>query len=108
MATVLVNPRTTELEFVKYSFASKTLECLASGKPYIAHKLPCDPPEYNGPIIYADNESDEAVAAKIVEICELPDNERDEIGQKAREFVLTQKKPKVMCKKIVDMLYKNY
>lgn len=103
-STVLINPRTSELEFVKYSFPSKTMEGLASGKPYIAHKLPCDPPEYAGNIIYAENESDDALAAKIVEICELSDKKREEIGKKAKEFILTQKNPKVMCKKIIDMI----
>lgn len=103
-STVLISPRTTELEFVKYSFPSKSLEGLVSGKPYIAHKLPCDPPEYEGQIIYAEDESDEALAKKIVEICELTEEERKEIGRKTREFVLTQKNPRVMCKKIVDMI----
>ena len=107
-STVLISPRTTELEFVKYSFPSKSMEGLASGKPYIAHKLPCDPPEYNGPIIYAENESDEAFAKKIVEICELSDQQREEIGKKAREFVLTQKNPKTMCKKITELFKELY
>lgn len=105
-STVLISPRTTELEFVKYSFPSKSMEGLASGKPYIAHKLPCDPPEYDGPIIYAENESDEALANKIIEICELSDKEREEIGKKAREFVLTKKNPKTMSKKIIDLFEK--
>lgn len=102
-ATVTISSRTSELEFVKYSFASKTLEGLVSGKPYIAHRLPCDPPEYAEHIQYAENESDEALRDKIVEICELPQAERDEIGRRARSFVLEQKNPEAMCKRIVKM-----
>lgn len=62
-ATALISPRIAgNYEYVKYSFPSKTMECLASGKPYIAHKLPCDPDEYGSVIQYAENESDEALA----------------------------------------------
>lgn len=102
-ATVLISPRTSEHEYVKYSFPSKTMECLASGKPYIAHRLPCDPPEYAAHIQYAADETDEALRDKIVEICELPAEERKRIGQQAREFILNEKNPTVMCRRIVDM-----
>ena len=102
-ATVLISPRTSELEFVKYSFASKTMECLASGKPYIAHRLPCDPPEYEQHIQYAAGESDEALRDIIEKTCTLPKEVRDSIGQRAREFIMSQKNPKAMCQKILDM-----
>lgn len=102
--TIIVSPRiASNYEFVKYSFPSKTMESLASGKPYIAHKLPCDPPEYDKYINYAADESDEALRNKIVEICNLPLDKRIEIGRNAREFVLQKKNPKIMTKKIVDM-----
>lgn len=103
MATVLISPRISEHEFVKYSFASKTMECLASGKPYIAHRLPCDPPEYADHIQYAENESDQALRNKIVELCEMNQEQRDEIGRRARRFILEEKNPKTMCKRIVDL-----
>lgn len=101
-ATVLISARTTEYAFVKYSFPSKTMEGLASGKPYIAHRLPCDPPEYADYILYAE-ESDEALRDKMVQVCELPKAQRDAISQKARDFVLREKNPKIMSKRIVDM-----
>lgn len=102
-ATVLVSPRTSEREFVKYSFASKTLECLASGKPYIAHKLPCDPEEYQAHICYAADDSDQALRDKIVEICSLSDGQREALSEKARKFVATEKSPQVMCQRIVKL-----
>lgn len=102
-ATVVLNPRQPDLEFVKYSFASKTLECLASGTPYIAHKLPCDPEEYAAYIQYARDDSDEALRDKIVEICEMTKEQRDEIGARARQFVYEEKNPGAMCKRIVDL-----
>lgn len=102
-ATVLLNSRTSDQEFVKYSFAGKTMECLVSGKPYIAHRLPCDPPEYEGHIQYAADDSDEALRDKIVEICELSQAARDEIGRCAKRFVLEEKNPKAMCMRVIEM-----
>jgi glycosyltransferase involved in cell wall biosynthesis len=106
-ATVLISPRTNQYEFVKYSFPSKTMECLASGKPYIAHKLLCDPPEYENYIQYADDESDEALCKKIIEVCELSDQEIRAIGVKAQEFIKRDKNPHVMCNKVIQMWKKQ-
>lgn len=103
-ATVLVNPRTSDHDFVKYSFASKNMECLASGVPYIAHDLVCNPEEYGEYMQYPADESDKALAQKIVEICNLSAEERKAIGDKARKFILDEKNPQVQCKKIVDMM----
>ena len=80
------------------------MECLASGKPYIAHDLICNPPEYREYIQYPTDESDGALANKIVEICSLSSEERNEIGEKARQFILMEKNPKVQCGKIVAMM----
>lgn len=105
-ATVLINPRTSEWEFAKYSFAGKNFECLLSGKPYIAHKLPCNPPEYDEVVLYPKDESDRALKEKIVEICELSATQRDHIAAAARDFVVREKSEKRQCGKIVKMLEK--
>ena len=107
-ATVLINPRTSEHEFVKYSFASKNMECLASGKPYIAHKLPCNPPEYDEFIQYPVDETDEALKNKIIEVCEMSSHEKNEIATRSRNFILDEKNPQKQCEKIVEMLKKLY
>jgi len=101
-ATVLVSPRTSSHTFVKYSFPSKTMECLASGKPYVAHKLPCEPEEYSNYIIYPSDESDEALGTKLAEICCLSEEKRKKIGQKNRIFIMSEKSPEVMCRKIIE------
>lgn len=103
-AAVLVNPRTSEHEYVKYSFASKNLECLASGVPYVAHSLPCDPPEYGNYVCYPKDETDQALADKLMEICSLPEEERRSIGEKARQFIATEKNPQRQMMKLDTML----
>ncbi len=103
-ATALISPRVAgDYEFVKYSFPSKTMECLASGKPFIAHRLPCDPPEYGSYIQYAADESDQALRDQILAVCELSAEDRKEIGRKAREFIVNEKNPKAMTKRILEL-----
>lgn len=46
-AAILVNPRTNEGEYTKYSFPSKTMEYMASGKPVVMYKLDGVPEEYD-------------------------------------------------------------
>jgi len=100
---VLVSPRQSDREYVKYSFPSKSVDSLATGVPYVAHKLPCDPPEYAGYINYPVGESDEDLRNKLVEICEMPVESRRLIGDRGKQFILREKNPTVMTKRIVDM-----
>lgn len=100
---VLINPRQSDKEYVKYSFPSKSVDSLATGVPYVAHKLPCDPPEYANYINYADGESDEDLKDKIIEVCEMSAEKRRLIGERGKRFILEEKNPKAMTKRIVDM-----
>lgn len=103
-ATILVNPRQSTHEYIKYSFPSKNMECLASGKPYVAHKLVCNPEEYDRYIQYPVDESDKSFSEKIMEICSLSKEERIEIGRRGREFILNNKTPKKQVKKIINLI----
>lgn len=105
-ATVLVNPRTNEGEYVKYSFPSKTMEYLASGTPLIMYKLDGVPNEYDKYINYVDGNTTEDLKNKIVEICELRAEEQIKIGNKGKEFVLNNKNNIIQTKKILDFINK--
>ena len=105
-ATCLVNPRTSDHEYVKYAFPSKNMECLASGKPYVAHRLPCNPPEYDMYFQCPESESDEDLAAEMVRVCNLPARERQRIGSEAQRFILNMKNPRMQCSKIVELMNK--
>ena len=103
-ATVLINPRKNDAEYTKYSFPSKTMEYLASGKPVIGYLLDGYPQEYVSFINCPEDESDKALIEKIVEVCSLPKEIRQERGRESREFILNQKNPKAQCEKIIKML----
>lgn len=104
-ATVLVNPRQNNMAYTRYSFPSKTLEYLASGKPIIAYKLDGIPDEYDEYLHYVSEAGDTAVnlREKIDEVCSIPFEKRQLNGEKAKRFVM-EKSPMKQCEKVLDML----
>ncbi len=103
-ATVLINPRKNTGEYTKFSFPSKTMEYLASGRPMIGYKLDGIPDEYDQFIYYVNGDTKEDLKNKILEVCSLPEEERKENCRLAREFILSYKNPRVQCAKITGML----
>lgn len=103
-ATVLVNPRQNNEEFTKYSFPSKTMEYLSSGVPLVAYKLDGIPDEYDQYIQYVEDDSIESLKKKIVEVCEIPKKEREDMGALGRAFVLTEKNSTAQTRKIVKLI----
>lgn len=103
-ATVLVNPRRNNEEFTKYSFPSKTMEYLSSGIPVVAYKLDGIPDEYDAYIQYVEDDSIESLKKKLIEVCELSDEERQNLGSAGRAFVLTEKNSTIQVKKIVMLI----
>jgi glycosyltransferase involved in cell wall biosynthesis len=105
-ATLLVNPRTPEGIYTKYSFPSKIMEYFASGSPTLMYKLPGIPEEYYDFCYSIEMLGEGALASKIDELLGLPPEELKQKGLSAREFVLSQKNPEVQCAKIIEMLKK--
>lgn len=103
-ATVLINPRNNEGEYTKYSFPSKTMEYMLTGKPVIMYKLDGLPNEYDDYLYYIDGDSPEYISSKVIEVCEKSEEERNDFGMKARNFVLNNKNNIVQCKKILKLL----
>ncbi len=106
-ATVLINPRQNTDAFTKFSFPSKTMEYLASGKPVIGYKLDGIPAEYDPYIQYVEDNSLQTLQEKLLEICSLPEAERKAIGQRARAFILENKNPTAMCRRITALWEKS-
>lgn len=103
-ATLLVNPRPTHEEFVKYSFPSKTMEYMASGTPVLTTVLPGMPKEYH-PYVYLMEEETPAGAEKMLrEVLQLSDEALFQKGQEARNFILEQKNNVIQAEKLLDML----
>lgn len=105
-ATLLINPRHSFEEYTKYSFPSKTMEYLASGTPTLMCHLPCIPTEYDDYIFYFDDESVVGMKNKILEVCEMEQNELSLFGSRASNFIINNKSSIVQSKKIIDLISK--
>lgn len=103
-ATVLVNPRQNKEEYTKYSFPSKIIEYMSSGKPVICYKLDGIPREYDNYLIYVKGNEINDLKEKIIEVCSYSEREREYIGLKNKDFIISSKNGKVQAKKIIDML----
>ena len=103
-ATLLVNPRPTHEEFVKYSFPSKTMEYMASGTPVLTTRLPGMPKEYYPYVDFIEEESAGGIAAALKAVLGHTDEELFRKGQEARGFVLDGRNNVVQAKKLLQML----
>lgn len=104
-ATILVNPRTSAGVFTKYSFPSKTMEYLQSGKVVIANKLPGMPDEYFNYIVVPENESIEALANAIQKVLDMSAEQRELLGMQGKTFVLSQKNSYVQTGRMLELLW---
>ena len=103
-ATLLINPRPTTEEFVKYSFPSKNMEYMVSGTPILTTVLPGMPREYYPHVYLLEDESSEGIAKKLKQVLLQSDEALFEKGCAARAFVLNTRNNVVQAQKILDML----
>ena len=101
-ASLLVNPRPTDNEYTKYSFPSKNMEYMASGTPLLTTKLPGMPEEYDSYVYLIEDESAKGIAKTLQKVLALSRKERVLKGQRARDFVLTQKTNVIQSGRIMD------
>ena len=106
-ATVLVNPRTNQGEYTKYSFPSKTMEYMASGRPVMMFRLDGIPGEYDPFLTYIPEESAASVRDTVESLRKLSPSELDEMGARGREFVLKNKNRNVQMRRVLDFIHKE-
>lgn len=102
-AAVLVNPRTNEGEYTKYSFPSKTMEYMASGKPVVMHRLDGIPHEYDPYLYYVADSTPASLADALTHVLSHPEEAREKGGM-AQEFVLRHKNRKAQGERLVNFL----
>jgi glycosyltransferase involved in cell wall biosynthesis len=105
-ATLLVNPRPTQEEYVKYSFPSKTMEYMASGTAVLTTVLPGMPKEYHPYVFLLEDESAEGIAKKLEQVLSSSEEDLFQKGMAARTFVLEQKNNVIQAGKLLDMVRK--
>lgn len=100
-ASVLVNPRPNNEEYTKYSFPSKNIEYLQSGKPVVAYMLDGMKPIYRD-FMFAANE--DGVGAAIMRALNTSEEELTRKVFKAREH-LQSLMAKSVAKQIIEKTF---
>lgn len=90
-ATIFVNPRSSKTPFIQYSFPSKLLEYMVTGRPVITTNLPGIPEDYREYLFILDDETPLGLAKLIKNICSKSPQELLAFGYAAQEFVRTKK-----------------
>jgi glycosyltransferase involved in cell wall biosynthesis len=90
-ATLLINPRFSDNVLTRYTFPSKLLEYMASGRPVLTTALAGIPEEYYPHVFRLDAETPEGLAAAVSAIIAQPADTLAAKGRQAREFVLRHK-----------------
>lgn len=103
-AHVLINPRLTDAEYVKYSFPSKNMEYMASGTPMLTTNLQGMPKEYHEYVFLIKDESINGFKKAIKEVMELPNEVLHKKGLEAKEFVMNYRNNIVQAKRLIEFL----
>lgn len=88
-ADILINPRSNDGEYTKYSFPSKIMEYMAAGKPVMCFKLDGIPDEYDNYLTYFTDKK--TMAQQIEKMCAMSSERLARMGKDGAEFVLREK-----------------
>ncbi len=103
-ATALINARSAKTPHIQYSFPSKLLEYMLAGRPVISTALPGIPEDYYDYLYILKDESPQALASFIQEVCSKPPQELREFGERARRFVMAEKNYRRQGKRIYEFM----
>ena len=106
--TILINPRYSNEEYTKYSFPSKNMEYMSSGTPVLTTKLKGIPDEYFNYCYVIEKENKKGIKKALLNILNKTSEELNEVGSRAKDFVLNKKNKKIQGKKIADFINNNY
>ncbi len=103
-ADALINPRSPAGVFTRYSFPSKTLEYMRSGKPVLCYHLDGIPDDYAPYLHYIEEQGACGIRQAVEQLMAKPLAERTQLGQAARAYVLENKNPAAQCNRLVEWL----
>lgn len=103
-AMVLINARSPQEEYTKYSFPSKMFEYMVSGNPVLTTKLEGIPEEYYSYVDCLENNQPSNIADHIRTWYFKSDAQRREYGETAKNFILKYKNKNEQSKKIEKLI----
>jgi len=101
----LINARSANDLYARYSFPSKVTEYMDSGVPLITTVLPGMPEEYKKHIIMLDNNNPSTIALKIRESIMMSVEQRKDLATKAQIFI--RKKDTNHVAELIEQLLKS-
>lgn len=103
-ASALINPRPNEEEFTRFSFPSKTLEYMNTGRPVWTTRLSGIPDEYFNYINVIEDSSIDKIRVALETIINLTEEELDFMGQRSRAFARNNKCATIQAKKLLNYI----
>jgi glycosyltransferase involved in cell wall biosynthesis len=103
-ATLLIQPRPVDQDFVRFSFPSKLLEYLASGTPVVSTRLPSIPADYEEQVYWADDDSVEGLSRTLERVLATPWHERQLRAARARDFIWTTRGYEAQGRRMRDFI----
>lgn len=101
---LLVNPRPTNEAFTLYSFPSKNMEYMVSGRPLLTTKLPGMPKEYHRYVYLFNNESVAGYTKALESVLSLTAEELNQKGREAKDWILECKNNIVQSSRIIKLI----
>ena len=105
-ADLLINPRSPEEEFTKYSCPSKTFEYMLSGTPVAMTRLSGIPKEYFDYVYPIENASKEGIAEMLKKVFAETDEERNQKAKSAKDFRIKNKNSDIQAKRLLEFAEK--
>lgn len=104
----LINPRRNNGEYTKYSFPSKTIDYLYSGRPVLMHKLDGIPKEYDDHLLYINETGNPIKDLKesIINVSKMDNNKLNSIGKENNKFVVNSKNYLYQGKRAIEFVNK--
>jgi glycosyltransferase involved in cell wall biosynthesis len=103
-ATVLINPRPSHQSFTHFSFPSKIIQYMASGRPVISTRLPGIPEDYFPHLFILDQETQEGLADLLIRVSRMNRKDLDNFGADGRTFIMNYKNETNQGRKIVNFI----
>lgn len=101
---ILVNPRSNDKEFTKYSFPSKTAEYLMMDVPVVMYKLDGIPDEYDKYLYYISENTEKGIADKIHEVLSAEPLRRSAVSADGREYVINNKNNINQARRVIEFI----
>lgn len=103
-ADLLINPRTNEGEYNKYSFPSKLIEYLASGVPVLCFRLDGVPQKYYDFLHVVNDDGCENLAGAVQRVLSIDRSELLERADRGREFIASSKSADVQIARVMKFV----